>query len=191
VNRCPGRESNRVISRLQDRSVTAWASCSMCDRHRALKSLLIDTYDVWNVEIPLCLIRCIESEGLDTCWKLVMSFTLMPLWLVRKSSRYPLDRWLYGPQNWSGHTKIKELPPTRNRTPSFRPNQSRVWLSYLAFCHELCTSSCVVHHTTWFILTVSVRALFVFSTSFVRIYWETWILCWSEAHNLTCSFRWN
>ena len=23
---------------------------------------------MWNVEIPLCLIRCMESEGLDTFW---------------------------------------------------------------------------------------------------------------------------
>jgi hypothetical protein len=123
-----------------------------------------------NVELPLCLIRCMESEGLGACWRLVMSFTLKPLWLLRKA---PGTHWIggcMGPRDGPDTLmKVKELLPTGNRTPSFSPNQSRYWLSYLAFCYGLCTSSCVVQETTWVLLTVSMQALCIISTSFVRI----------------------
>jgi hypothetical protein len=47
---------------------------------------------------------CIGPHFLDlgTSWRLVVSFTLLPLYPRRKSRRYPLDRRLGGPQSRSG-----------------------------------------------------------------------------------------
>jgi hypothetical protein len=39
--------------------------------------------------------------GLGTRWRWVVNFTLLPLYSRGKSSRYPLDRRLSGPQIWS------------------------------------------------------------------------------------------
>lgn len=114
MNRCPGRESNRVSPEYK------------------IEALPLGPV-VRCVEIPLCLIRCMESEGLGPCWRLVMSFTLMPLWLLRKSWRYPLGRWLCGPQSWSGHTyEGKRTPPSHRESNSIVPSQPVTVLTELS-----------------------------------------------------------
>jgi hypothetical protein len=79
------------------------------------------------VELSLCLTNltlrhedvwgsgCIDPGFLDlgTIWRSVVSFTPRPLYPCGKSPRYPLDRRLGGPQNWSelcGEEKILATP---------------------------------------------------------------------------------
>jgi hypothetical protein len=51
------------------------------------------------------------------CWRWVVSFTLLPLYLPRKSPLYSLNRRLGGPQKRSGlHGKVKILEPNKTRT---------------------------------------------------------------------------
>jgi hypothetical protein len=51
----------------------------------------------------------------------VVSFTPLPLYPRGKSSRYPLDRRLGGPQSRSGQRgEEKVLDPTGTRTPALR-----------------------------------------------------------------------
>jgi hypothetical protein len=47
-----------------------------------------------------------------TRWKWVVSFATRPLYLPRKNRRFPSDRKLYVPQNWSGRgAEEKKYPP--------------------------------------------------------------------------------
>jgi len=89
VNWCPGRGSNRVSPEFTrskpyrlGQLFGVWSSSST--------EVTFNRHAVWNVEIPLCLIRCMESEGLGTCWGVGDC----------------------GPQSWSGHTyEGKRTPP--------------------------------------------------------------------------------
>jgi hypothetical protein len=48
----------------------------------------------------------------------VVSFTPLPLYPGGESPRYPLDRWLGGPQSQSGRRGEKKIvDPTGTRTP--------------------------------------------------------------------------
>jgi hypothetical protein len=63
---------------------------------------------------------CINPHflGLGTSWKWVASFMTCSLYPWGKSPRYPLDRRLGGPQNWSGwHGEEKILVSTGTWTP--------------------------------------------------------------------------
>jgi hypothetical protein len=55
-----------------------------------------------------------------TSWRWVVSFTSQPAYPREISPRYPLDRRLGGPQNWSGRHEEKNSAPTgtRNSDPS-------------------------------------------------------------------------
>jgi hypothetical protein len=86
--------------------------------------------DVWGSQ-------CIGPRFLDlgTSWRwVVVSFTLRPLYSRRKSPRYPLDRWLGGPQSRSGqYGEVKILAPNETQTPPLgrpAPSQSLYWLRY-------------------------------------------------------------
>jgi hypothetical protein len=64
---------------------------------------------------------CIDPHFLDlgTSWRWVFSFTARPLYHRRKSSSYPLDRRLGGPQGQSGRQReVKILAPTGSQTPT-------------------------------------------------------------------------
>jgi hypothetical protein len=57
---------------------------------------------------------------LGTSWRWVVSFMPLPLYMRGKSSRYPLDRRLGGPQSQSGRRgeeKTLDPPGTRTTTP--------------------------------------------------------------------------
>jgi hypothetical protein len=60
------------------------------------------------------------SEGIATClgdtWRLVVSFTPRPFYLRGKSSQYPLDRKLGGPQSWSRHTPKRKIERKKIKT---------------------------------------------------------------------------
>jgi hypothetical protein len=78
------------------------------------------------VKLSLCLIKHHAmkmywgSGGIDphildlsTRWRLVVRLPPMPLYIQRKSPRYPLDRWLGVPQSRSGRGgegKNSQLP---------------------------------------------------------------------------------
>jgi hypothetical protein len=67
--------------------------------------------------------ECIDPYflHLGTSWRWVVSFTPRPLNPRGKSSRYPLDRKLGGPQSQSGRRgEEKILDPTGSRTPTSR-----------------------------------------------------------------------
>jgi hypothetical protein len=64
---------------------------------------------------------CIDPRFLDlgTSWRSVVSFTPRPLYLRGKSSRYPLDTRLDGPQSRYGRCgEEKILDHTGTRTPT-------------------------------------------------------------------------
>jgi hypothetical protein len=66
---------------------------------------------------------CIDPYFLDlrTSWRWVVSFTPLPLYPQGKSSRYPLDRRLDGPQSRPElRGKEKILDPTVTQTPASR-----------------------------------------------------------------------
>jgi hypothetical protein len=68
----------------------------------------------------------------------MVSFTPLPLYLQGKSSRYPLDMRLGGPQSPSGcHGEAeKPLPPTGNLTLAVQPIVTKLtsWLDALTQC---------------------------------------------------------
>jgi hypothetical protein len=95
---------------------------------------------------------CIDSRLFDlgTCWRWVVSFTPRPFYPPAtlpsgKEPRYPLDRRLSGPQNWSGrHREKKILVPTITRTPTPRSSnrsQSVYRLFYPGSPTDLCLNS--------------------------------------------------
>jgi hypothetical protein len=64
---------------------------------------------------------CIDPYflGLGTSWRWVVSFTPRPLYPRGKSSRYPLEWWLGGPQSRPGRRwEEKILDPTGIPTPT-------------------------------------------------------------------------
>jgi hypothetical protein len=54
-----------------------------------------------------------------TSWRLMVSFTIRPLYSQGMRALYPLDRRLVGPQSQSiWHGKEKNLAPARSHTPA-------------------------------------------------------------------------
>jgi hypothetical protein len=72
--------------------------------------------------------------NLGISWRWIVSFTPRPLYPRDKSSRFPLDRRLGGPQRLSGcagEEKNSHHYPTGNWTPVVQPvAKSLYWLSY-------------------------------------------------------------
>jgi hypothetical protein len=63
---------------------------------------------------------CIDPHFLElgTSWRWVVNFTPWPLYPRGKSPRYPLSRWLGGPQSRSGRFGEEKInDPTGTRTP--------------------------------------------------------------------------
>jgi hypothetical protein len=75
---------------------------------------------------------------LGTRWSWVVSFTLRPPYPQGKSSSYPLDRRLGGPQSLSGRGGEEEIPSLRqelnHRTPIVQPVAQRYTDLLCLFC---------------------------------------------------------
>jgi hypothetical protein len=83
----------------------------------------------------------------DTTWRWVVSFTARTLYLRDKSPRYPLNRRLGEPQNWSRrHETKKNLTRIGTRTPTLRPSSPYLIAILTAvFCQSLQVEKKIVH----------------------------------------------